>query len=258
MPIIRGSSSKPLSGTLKQVNISPYINEQSINSTAVPSSYVIGNTQATWTYDASVMSPTFTGNTPVLNYRPVLFLNLCGQNISGASATIYWQMNKNGVNWKSGSSSVASNYYFTIFMYDYPVQGDIYDFYIWTSSTNVNYNYKNSYILPSRVDTGANYISNYTTILSTTISTTNFPIANKASTSWNGSVYVYPSTTVTVSFGISGTQSLPFMQNQATYKLFQLQAEGTSVGLNSSSTYILTTQSNSYIASLSYRDLDLM
>lgn len=250
-------------GTLKTLNTTPYISEQSLTPTQAPTAISTGTPQASWTFSKTGMAPYFSGNVSVLSYKPIFGINLAGQNTSGAAVTVFHQVNKNGTLSKSGSVSVNNNYYFTSGYLDAPNEGDVYDIYIWSSATTgLNYLYQNSWCSPSRVNTGVQYMSNYSITLSSPSSTI-FPVAgNKVNNYTLGSVYTEPSTLATTntfyySTTTIGTINFPLFTSNPTLGLFLLAGgdiNGTSASIAAdSSTYKMYL--NYYVSSLSYREI---
>lgn len=264
MTVQWGDTGRVTIGSLKTLTISPYVNEQNLTATALPvgagASNVPGTPQVSFTVNTSTMVPTFSG-VKVNSYKSVYGFNVSGQNTSGASQTVYYQINKNGTSYKTGNTSVVNNNYYTVSLEDGTfVNNDKIDFYIWTpASSGVNYLYQNSFCLPSRVDTGAKNICEFTINTVVLASSTYFPLASTASSQWAGACYIYTSDETNINYtglqtNTGRTVSIPLFGVGSTFKLYYLQAEGTNNSIVSNTGY--PRMQNSVIAtSISYRDL---
>lgn len=261
MTIQWGDTGRASFGTLKTLNISPYVSEQNITSTelTVGSSSTMpgGITPAvSFTINTTTMAPTFSGAN-VLSYKPVYGMNLSGQNTNGAAQTVYYQINKNGASYKTGNVSCSNTNYFTVSLIDAtPVNGDKFDFYVWTpASTGVTYSYQNIFCLPSRIDTGVKNMVNYALTISSMNSL--FTLTGKFVASSTGNVYFYPSTS-TMTAGTGSSTTLPMFQSHATYKLFGIgngDSNGTSNAILQSATAYPGGYYNYYPSQIQYRDL---
>lgn len=248
-------------GTLKTLNLSPYVSEQSDPSTALPTAQP-GTPQVSYTINTSTMTPTFSGNAGVVSYKPLYGACVSGQNTSGAAATVYYQINKNGTSFKTGNASIANNNYFTVTFEDNSNNADKYDFYLWTTaSSGVNYFYQNVWCLPGRVDTGAKNLSNFNLTLVNFANGTYFPLSGKANGNWNGNINVYPSTAsnLSIAFGSTGTGTftLPTFTSHSTYKLYQLAGEGNGARADivSNASYYPSIDANLHVSTLNYREI---
>lgn len=262
-----GDSGKVLYGALKTLSITPYVNEQNLTSTALPTganaSAIPGSPQVSFTINTSTMVPTFSG-VNVLSYKPIYGLNVSGQNTSGASQTIYFNIYKNGSSYKTGNLSVSNNNYFTITMADSSfVNGDKLDFYIWTpASSGVNYFYQNINVMPSRIDTGSKNVANITYKLVTYASSTYFPLTGKANAQSTGSVYAYPATDTNQSnyIGLNNTATniISLLSVNSAQKLYGCQFELYSqCQITQSASYYPNMYINELVSSISYRDLNI-
>ena len=119
-----------------------------------------------WTKSLSSTDlPTIIPSTNYVRYVALVFL--AGKNTDAASQTVYWRMIKNGSSVASGSSSVASNNYYTVNarFYDvYPT--DVIEVRLWATSSNVNWDYSAFQIHPTRFATNESFNSHcYTEFL---------------------------------------------------------------------------------------------
>lgn len=257
MTIQWGDTGKTLSGALKIINVTPYVSEQILTSTALPIS-MSGSPQVSFTINTSIMSPSFTTN--VISFKPVYGINISGQNTSGASATVFYQVNKNGTSFKTGNANITNNNYFTLSIFDAVfVNGDKIDIYLWTAaSSGVNYFYQNIFCIPSRLDTGAKSLQNLNVTLVLIANSTYFPLTGKVGSSTVNNTIFFPCTSFTNSLGVSvGTTTFPLYSPIATYRMFQSNNGDASprYDLNQSATAYPYLSSNSLVSSLTYREL---
>lgn len=251
-------------GVLKTLNIFPYSSEQLLTPTQAPTTISTGSPQASWTFQKSAMAPYFSGNVNVISYRPLFGLALGGQNTSGVAVTVFMQINKNGIAYKSANLSIPNSNYFCVTIAEGSSDGDKYDFYIWSSATTgLNYSYQCCWCAPTRLDTGAKYLLNYTSSATSLVDNTAvLPLANanrKVTPSWTGAVQFYPVPSNSVNVGsniVNSPVTIPLYASHPTYKLYSLQGlEGAIIsGLNADATSYRATNNN-YIYSLSYREI---
>jgi hypothetical protein len=262
MTIQWGDTGRVSIGALKKLTVTPYVNEQNLTSTTLPvganASSIPGSPVFSFTYTKASMSPVFGGNITPLSWKPYCGYNVTGQNTSGASQTVYYNIYKNGVTWKNGSATITNNNYFTVSISDASNDGDKYDFYIWTpASSGVNYFYQNNWCLPSRVDTGAKNVVNLSFSISSLSTATNFPVAgSKIGSSFQGSATVNMTASTLSSYSIvDGTVLALFAVQNQNYKLFCIgSVDSVNNNCSNNSTSYQITQT-SYPTSLSYRDL---
>lgn len=267
MTILWGDTGKVLYGSLKTLSTTPYVNEQNVTSTPLyvgSSSTLPGGISpiVTFTLNTATMAPTFSG-LKVNSYKSVFGMHVSGQNISGASQTVYYQINKNGTSYKTGNKSIPTGNYFTVGICDGSFNnGDVVDFYIWTpASSGVNYMYQNIFCIPSSVDVGAKIMFN-ASFNYTSLSSGYLPLTGKVNSAFAGSVFIYPANGTKNSSTIDGNSNnpiiYPVLSSHATFKLFQLQTEtsGNAITqINNSATNYPQSVQNNFISSLSYRDL---
>lgn len=255
MALLLGDTGMVLYGTLKTLNITPYIVEANITAVSIPTTISTGSPQLTWTIDTSVMKPTFSG-TNILSYKPVWTFAAGGQNLSGASATIFFQINKNGANYKTGNIATANNNYFTASIIDGSfINGDVIDFYFWTTGTGQTVTYKHNGCLASHVDTGAKNVVDIAFTTNSFISL--LPLTGKVRDAWGAGTNFYPTkdTTVPYNRGTVGTFTFPFAQFLSGNRLFVLAGQSsTQFGINQSATFFPWLNGNYYVTSVSYRD----
>lgn len=253
-----------LYGSQKSLYITPYVNEQVVTTqtltTGTSGTMPGGITPlASYTVNTSTMAPTFSG-VNVVSYYPVYGCAVGGQNTSGASVTVWWQINRNGSNFKTGNTSVANNNYWTLsFMDSTFVNGDVIDIYVWTSaSSGVNFTYKNITCHPSRVDVGSKYMINASFKLTTLTSAGLLPATGKAGGTWVGNVYCFPSATDnTISYSFGSNVTCQFLTSTTSYKAFQIQGGEVykNYTLATSTTQLPCIVQNNYPNPLTYRDL---
>lgn len=262
MTIQWGDSGRISIGVLKTMNITPYVNEQNLTSTALPvganASSLPASPVVSFTINTSTMSPTFSGIKP-LSFRTIYGLNVSGQNTSGASQTVYFQINKNGVNYKTGNASITNNNYFTVSLCDGTLQnGDVLDFYIWTpTSSGVNYFYKNTFCQAGRIITGSNNVVNVSFSTVSFPTNTYFPLTGKVAAKSQANIYIgyYGNA---FSFVGATQKTFPLFSPDPTNGFFTTQAgdvSGTYCDLGQSATNYPLLDCNYQLTTLSYRDL---
>lgn len=247
-------------GSLKTHGVVPYITEQSVTPTMPPTSISTGSPQYSITFSKATMSPEFTGNSQPISWRTQGVAYLCGQNTSGASVTLYYQINKNGSSWKSGSSSIVNNNYYTLYFLDNFNDGDKFDFYIWSSATSgMNYLYQGFCCFPNRVNLGAKNMYNATF----TLYQPTFTLTGHCGNSWYGNFFVYPipSNTNNLSLGNASFSpiTVPFVATHPTYGQYVTQGGDifTNSGINSSSTTYPQINYTPQVQLLTYREIFL-
>lgn len=253
-------------GSLKTLTIAPWKSEQQLTPTQPPTAISTGSPQVSYTFNKDTMSPTFGGGTTVLSYKPCFAFNVGGQNTTTSAVTLYYQVNKNGTSWKSGNASITNNYYYNLSIYDGNVNdGDVYDVYFWCSATTgMNFTQQNSWVIPSKVQTGAKNLFNAVFTGGQAYNSTNFPLTGtKIGVNWTGSWYavVAMHTDGTLpQYSLTDNNStkqlvVPFMQVYSAYGLFYPQIDsGTGNALNNNATQY--TGYNCYFPSqIQYREL---
>jgi hypothetical protein len=251
-------------GSLKTLKTTPYVFEQYVTTTMPPTAISTGSPQATFTYSASAYAPIFSGSAKVVSYKAVFGAGISGQNTTGATVTLNYQINKNGSSWKTGSTNVTNNYYYTAYFVDAPNDGDIYDIYIWSSAVSgMTFNYEFMWALPTSVDTGAKNVYNATFNISNV--NASLALTGNAATTWTGNVYVgvdngTSSTGPAVS--VTNGATIPMYTPNKGLKLWTPQNTapfpfgGVSVGYTAN-TGQPATLSYSYASSVSYREIYL-
>lgn len=267
MTIVYGDTGRNSMGTLKTLNTNPYVNEQNLTSTALPTganaSAVPASPQVSFTINTASMVPTFTGMN-VVSYKSVYSLNVVGQNTFGSTQTVYYQVNKNGSSYKTGSQTIANNAYYTVSLVDGTLaNNDQMDFYIWTPATSgINYFYKSVICMPSSVDVGAKWMSNANYKFTSPTAGGYLTLTGKAGNNSSGSIYVYVANGTKNSSTIDGNSTspvvYPVISSHSTYKLSQLQYETTNLcSISGNSTFYPAVNQNYFVTQLSYRDLFL-
>lgn len=269
MTVQWGDTGRTAIGTLKTLNITPYVSEQNVTSTALPvganASSVPASPVFSFTVNSTTMAPTFSG-VKVLNYVGAYGFCVSGQNTSGAAQTVYFQINKNGSSYKTGSLSITNNNYWTVTLCDATiVNGNVIDVYIWTpAASGVNYFYQCTYCQPSQVDTGAKNICQVTYTCTSFQSSTYFPLTGKVGSKGVGQNYVFTNTTnfnsqqLNYTAQNSGQTTLNLLSVNNTYKLFRVGAgdqSGVYSDIGQSSTQYPLVDGSYQITSISYRDL---
>lgn len=264
MTIQWGDTGRASIGSLKTLNITPYVNEQNITSTALPTganaSAVPASPIVTYTINVSTMAPTFSGIN-ALSYKSVYGISVSGQNTNGSAQTLYYQINKNGTSYKTGNASITNNNYWTVTFCDGTLNGgDRIDIYVWTPATSgMNYFYKNIFCQPSRVDTGASNIINAIFTEVSFATNTYFPLTGKVGTKSQGNNFVYPAT-VSSNVGLTTGSPMVFglLTVNPTYKLFATQSgdiSGVYNDIGQSATNYPQIDCSNQVTSISYRDL---
>lgn len=265
MTILWGDTGRGLYGSLKTLNITPYIIENNVAATALPTA-MPASPQYSVTINTTTMAPTLTGIN-VLSSKQVFGIMLAGQNTSGSTTTVYYQINKNGTLIKSGSTSVTNNYYFTSSLENLAVNGDKYDIYVWASAASgVNYFYTGCFMIPSSIDTGAENIANLTFTVDAVVN--HLPLTGHTGSGWAGSMYVFGSSYSGGTVGIGATNinnaiapgsdiTFPLINISTPYKLFALQSgdvSGVEWGMYQHATNYPYICQNMFPSKIRYRD----
>lgn len=86
-----------------------------------------------------------------------------GRNNTGASATIYWRVRKNGASTFSGSTSISISIpYWTFNDYHYKdvVAGDVLEMFFYAGAVGVDLSFYGCYTVPAQINIGHNFMRN--------------------------------------------------------------------------------------------------
>lgn len=259
MTIGWGDTGRVSIGIQRTMGITLKVAENNVTATALPTA--MGTAQYTFTYNASTLAPTFSGVIPN-SYKQVWIMAVSGQNTSGTAATVNYQINKNGVSFKTGNLSVTNNNYFTVSLQNVMTSGDVYDFYLWTSAASgVNYIYNGCCSVPSSVDIGTKIIDNSTWTVAQAY--TAFTLTGHSGSAYNGLLFIAPGSNTSASSStksVSNNETIYLYQTHPTYKMFTTQggdAGGVTYGISQHATNYPNTQQTAYPSQITWREITL-
>lgn len=262
MSILLGDTGRASVGNLKTINFQHQFIEQDYTGITLPTSlppvaqlsYVIGESNL----------PIISGGTT--SFLPMPWTILGGQNTSGVSVTIYYEIYRNGVLWQSGNrTSVPNGQYWTFFCLkaeNNMVVGEEISVKVWTTATGVSILYSCYSTFIGRLDLGLKFGAMIKDVSATVVyphTVINGYNAMTKWSSWTGSLTIFPMN----NSGFASTSAnafIPLLQYcNTTYRLFSNQGgdANNATGINYHTSQFPNVQQTAILTSISFRELNL-